>query len=399
MSLLSYVQSFDVQAPTGNIIAGIPMNLLALPKEILDVSSVEVLIGPVDLTAVLKHVQLPPEAGVVPWPADATATTVLTNVTSGLSAAPAAGAVEAWVAAISGTVPVGVRDISDQIRIDFQWLFFNDRGMTSPAGDVVVIGGSLTSDAVTIVVPPVITELTTTDVDAFITSPASVRSLFVQLKIRGRVGNTLDTGDIFIPPIPLELKIVPIPLPSVAALFRDINLSGDSVLVTVPGGSPFSSASALLPALTTLTNLLDTINTAATVTAWATGTSGLLGAVKSLAERIPLTQNVGFKAQDSHKNLGKYNFIPVDWWWDTDIEDRGSSTIAVSAVRPIAFFQHDDFKGSKLTINALPTAGLGGAFVRNLHVNVPQSNPPGCVATTGSPSGGWGNCISSYRWE
>ncbi|HEX9941534.1 MAG TPA: hypothetical protein VGG03_05945, partial [Thermoanaerobaculia bacterium] len=95
--------------------------------------------GTVDLDVVLKHVQLPPEAGVTPWPPAAIATSVIANVTSGLVAAPAAGSIEGWLASISGTVPVGMRDLSGQIRIDFSWRF-TDPETGAPLGDVAVIG-------------------------------------------------------------------------------------------------------------------------------------------------------------------------------------------------------------------------------------------------------------------
>src|SRR5687767_14388131 len=123
MSLGSHVNSFEVQAPAGRIVAGTPINLLAAPTEILDIPGVEVVTGAVDLNVVLKHVQLPSEAGVTPWPPLATATSVITSITSGLSAAPAPGSIEGWLASISGTIPAGTRDITSQIRIDVRWRF------------------------------------------------------------------------------------------------------------------------------------------------------------------------------------------------------------------------------------------------------------------------------------
>ena len=187
MTLLSYAQSFEVTAPTGRIIAGSPIQLSAAAREILDVADYEVLTGPVDLTAVLKHVQLPQEAGVTPWPPDATASTVVTSITSGLEAAPQPGAIEGWIASISGTVPIGVRDISDQIQIDLQWQF-TDAQTGQPVGDVAVIEGGVAEASLTIVVPPLVTELTSTDFDAALSATPVTRRLGVQLGVRGRVG-------------------------------------------------------------------------------------------------------------------------------------------------------------------------------------------------------------------
>jgi hypothetical protein len=405
MSLDSYVQSFEIQAPTGRVVAGTPIKLTAVPTEILDIPRVEVLTAPLNLTILFQHVQLPkaqlPQqpAGLKPWPPQATATSVVTSVTTGLAASIATDAIEGWLGAISGTVPVGTRDISDQIQIEFRWRFTNaETGMQT---DIAVVGGALNASSVTVVVPPLVTEATKADFAEALASVTPDHRLGIQLIVRGRVGNVQDTGEILIPPAPLELSIVPIPLPSVAALFRDQELVGDALLLMVPNESLFSSASILVESLSPLKNLLDTVNDAAVATTWATGTRGLLSAVTALAERIPLTKHVGIKVRDDYHDLGKYNFIVVNNWFDTDIEDRGSSALVISATRSISFFEHDDQRGEKLEINAVPARGqLGGAIVRRLHVSVPQSVPPGCVSSSGLPGGGsWGDVISSYRWD
>lgn len=402
MSLLSHVQSFQIQAPTGRIVAGTPIDLSAAATEILDIPGVEVVTGAVDLDLVFKHVQLPPEAGVTPWPPPATATSVITNITSGLGSAPAAGSIEGWLASISGTVPVGIRDITDQIRVDLRWRF-TDLDSGAELADVAVVGGALDAPAVSIAVPPLFTELTSPDFGAALNDVPVTRRLGVQIVVRGRIGTTEDTGEITLPPAPLALQIVPIPLPSAAALFRDQELGGDAILLMVPGDSPFSSASALMSVLSPLRNLLETVSTAAVVAAWATGTRGLLSSVTSLVDRVPVTKHIGFLARDDHDDLGEYNFIVRNNWFDTDIEDRGSSALVISATRPISFFEHDDHGGKRLTLDAVPAGvdRLGGAVVRRLHVNIPASEPPGCVTITGTPGddGTWGDKISSYRWE
>lgn len=398
MSLASYVQSFGVQSPTGRLIAGLPIELIASPTEILDVADVEVVTGQVDLDMIFKHVQLPAEPGVSAWPPPA-APSILANVTSGLAATPQAGAIEGWLATITGTVPVGTRDISDQIQIDFRWVL-TDLDTNAPLADFAVVGGGLNADRLTFAVPPIIGELTSPDFDTTLAQEAVARSLGVQVVVRGRIGTTADTGDVTVPAQPLALPLLPIPVPSVAALFRDNDLAGDSVLVMVPNGSAFSSAQQLMGALAPLRELLQTVDSTASATAWATGTRGLFSGVDALAARVPLTKHVGFIARDEHHDLGKYNFIVRNNWWDTDIEDRGSSCLLISANRAISFFQHDDFDGASLELDAQPQfpTRFGGAVIRTLHVGVPASEPPGCVTTTGTPSGGWGDVISSYRW-
>lgn len=399
MSLDTYVRSFIIQAPVDRIVAGTPINLTAAPTEILDIPTTEILTGPVDLEIVLKHVQLPGEAGVTPFPPSAQATNILANVTSGLTAPVGAGSIEGWLASISGTVPIGTRDISGQIAIDLRWRF-TDFNSGAELADVAVTGGALTAAAVTIVVPPVVAEMTTVDFNGELASLGVTRSIGVQLIVRGRIGTTFDTGEVELPGVPLRLDIIPIPLPTVAALFRDQELTGDAVLVMVPRSSPFASAAELMAAVSSLRGVLDTVNDAAIATTWATGTRGLHSAVTSLANRVPLTQHLGFRAREDHNDLGKYNFIVVNNWPDTDIEDRGSSALLVSATRTVSFFEHNDFGGEELAIDAKPsgTDRFGGAVVRRLHVSLPESLPPGCVSSTGSVDGTWGDVISSYRW-
>ena len=417
MSLESYVRSFALDVPTGRVVAGSPIELTATATEILDIPTVEVLTGPVDLNVVLQHVQLPAPAppgtttlpppappGTTAWPPPAAATTVIQNVSAGLATAPGAGKIEGWLASISGSLPIGVRDITEQIRVDLHWRL-TDVDSGNVLQDVAVLGGALDAQSVTVALPPMLTELTTTDFD--LAALPVVRRLGVQLVVRGRVGTTVDTGEITLPedgagqPLPpLEVPIVPIPLPSVAALFRDSDLTGNAVLVTVPETSQLGSAAELMQVLVPLNNLLDNVNTAATFTTWAAGIRGLYSAATALASRVPLTHHVGFLNRDGHYDLGKYDFIP-GWWWQTrDIEDLGSSALVISATRSITFFEHDDYSGEKLTLDAVPTVvgRFGGAAVRQLHVSVPESDPPGCVSSTGAPGGSWGDRISSYRW-
>jgi hypothetical protein len=269
MSLDSFVRSFTVQSPTGSIVAGTPIDLVAVPTEILDVTDVEVVTGEVDLQLVFKHVQLP-GAGVTPWPPPAAAS-VLANVTSGLATSPDQGTVEGWLATLIGTVPVDTRDIRNQIRIDVRWLL-TDLDTGDSVSEISILDGGLDADRLTFAVPPLTTELLTTDFGDALDKVSVARRIGVQAVVRGRIGTTTDTGDVSVPAAPLELQLIPIPLPSVAALFRNTDLSGDAVLLMVPRESPFSSAHALMGVFPPLTNLLKTVDAAATIAAWATGT-------------------------------------------------------------------------------------------------------------------------------
>jgi hypothetical protein len=402
MSLTSYVGSFEVQAPAGRIVSGTPIHLVAAPQEILDVA--EVISGVVDLQFVFKHVQLPKESSTA-WPPPATA--VISNVTSGLQEAPEPDKVEAWLAAVTGTVPLGIRDVSDQIRIDFEWVITDVATGADLTGIMAVLDGGTDADHLSFVLPPIVSELTTTDFSRAIGDDSDVaQKITVQLKVRGRMGTTVDTGHIELAS-PIALDIVAIPLPSVAALFRDDQLDGNAVLVMVPNESPFSSADQLFGVLTPLRNVLTAVHNAASVAGWAAGTQALLFAVAALITKLPHTKYVGFQALDGHSELKDYNFIERAWKSTTSMHDRGSSCLVLSATGRITFFQNTKFRGNKLLIDATPqippdaATRFGGAVIRTLHAHILQSEPSGSV-TADSMShreDGWGDAISSYSWE
>lgn len=399
MSLQSYVDSFKIDAPQGNIVSGLPINLAAIASEILDINTTEVVSAPVDLQLVFKHLQMAKTGDEVPWPHQVPVSGGLTNVTTGLSAAPATNTpVEAWAGTIQGTVPIGLRDIGHTLSIEYQWLFFKDpEGQT--AESVTVIGGSLTSPNLTITIPPIVQDLNSTDFADTVAKAEPIKTIYVKLKVSARLGNTPPVE--FTTPL-LPLPVIAIPLPSVAALFREEDLLGDAVLVMIPLNSPIGSVAELNSVLHPLQVLLSEVNTAASVTSWALGVSGLLDAVNALTTRLPLTLHVALRKRDQYKDLGKDNFIVVDNWFDTDMEDRGSSALLVSPTRAMSFFQHDDFEGEELTLDArfdAPAGRFGGAVVRRLHVSNPQSEPANCVSQTDAPDNSWGDKISSYRWS
>ncbi|HUR52323.1 MAG TPA: hypothetical protein VMZ11_09380 [Mycobacteriales bacterium] len=404
MSLLDYVNAFTVQAPTAPLVAGEPIELRAVPNGILDVSTVEVVSAPVDLSLVFRHVQLPAD-GQTPWPPPAIA---LTNATSGLASAPGATNVEAWAATITGMVPVGLRDISGQVQIDFEWQITDLDKEGGQLGDAVITSGNLNLDNVSLVIPPVITELTTTDftgslgdlIAAAVSDPVqAARRIGVQLRVRGRIGSIEDTGWVLIPATPLVLPLVALPIPTVAALFRDDNLTGNAALLMVPTNSPFAKSADLLGAVEPLHTMLGAIHSAAAATSWALGIDGLMSAVDALASGLPLIPHVGLLPA-SAADIGSFDFIAVNHWFDDDIEDKGSSCLLLSANRKISFFEHDGYEGDELILNAFPQPPLrfGGAVLRILNVAVPQTEPAGCVVTSGNPSGSWDNEFSSYKW-
>lgn len=409
MSLQSYVDSFRIEAPTSPVMAGMPINLAAVAGEILDVPTTEVVTAPVDLQFVIKHLQLPAGADEIGWPPLAAVTGALANLTAGLARAPLTPNpdpppspapkqnLEAWAGTLSGTVPVGLRDIAGTIRVDYLWHVSVEPG-SGPTDRFEVTGGSLTSPALTIALPPVMHELDQGDFSAAVASAERVKSARVQLEVTARIG-TSQTASFTTPPV--SIPIVPIPLPSVGALFRDNDFGGDRAIVTVPDGSPIASAPALLQVLEPLRDLLGALRSAAAATSWAVGVNGLYDTVDALVERVPVTEHLAFRIRNAHDDLGSDDFVD-GFWGNYDIENLGSSVLIVSPTRSLSFFEHDSFKGERLTLDARVDGSpnrIGGAAVRRLHVPVPQSVPFGCVEQSGAPDNNWGNKISSYRWN
>jgi hypothetical protein len=392
MSLDSFLQSFSIAASATNIVSGMPLKLDAAPgaKE-LNVPLNEVVSAPLDLQLVFRHLQVPLPAGEKAWPIPP----VIGTTVAGLSEKPDSGMVEAWVGSISGQIPVGLQEIT----ISYRWAFScSDSGVP-----VEVLGGDVGSQSVTLVVPPILQEMTTddfaTELAGYLQDPTQLPQLKVSFTVTASVG-TVKRAEFTTPE--LSIPISPIPLLSVAALFRDKNFGGDSVLVMVPETSPINNGELqkLLDILGNLSDTLHNIRNAASLASWLLGLDGLMGAVNTLATQVPSMENVALRNKRENKDLGKDNFIGR-WYWDTDIEDRSSSALVISALKAISFFQHDNFGGAQIALDARPNAGLtrlGGALVSDLHVAQPKSLPPGCVVQMGQPGANWGDTISSYQW-
>lgn len=405
MGLTEYLNSFTLQGPTGRLLAGLPIDLAAVPTLPFDLPTFEVISGHLDLDVVLKHVQLPTD-GLIPWPAPATPT--VASITSGLSSVPTSGNLEGWVGKIQGTMPVGVKDIADQLKVTATWSFTNLA--TNQVAEATIISAEHDSPSVTIVLPPILTDLTTLDFDQAINDIQNSPDLAnLVTKIGVRVTLTATFGSATAGPVVLpspesylELNVVPIPLPSIAALFRDEDLAGDAVLLMVPANSPITDSAKILPLLSKVQALVDRLDTAASLVSWVAGVHGLKSAVDGLVMNIPLMKHIGFKRFARHHDLGHYNFIVRNNHWDTDIEDRGSSALIVSATRDIHFFEHNNYDGDSIRLEPVPSGltRFGGVVVRRLHSTVPASEPPGCAPVTGAPGGstGWGDVISSYKW-
>ena len=373
----------------------------------------EVVTGAVDLDLLVRHVKLADVNATVPngpWPHEAVASTVVQPgggavpdvnvfITEGLSSAPGANEVEAWASTISGTIPLGFREIQDSVQIDYRWTVSgtDPHDNALPSDHLAIIDGSPTAAALTIVARPIL------DAMEDGAEPLGDGSLCIQAEVRVRLAvSGADSGWIKIPPEPICIALAPLRVPEVGALFRNRDFGGDAVFLTVPNGSSMDGPGELLSVVGNLRSTVERLEQVASLTAWAAGIGGLVGAIRQLATRLPTVPYVGFQRRDEHNDLGKYNFIPVDWQpWDDDFEDRASSALAITVKQFPAFYQHDDQEGERLAIDARPTrAGqLGGATIANLHVNTPASAPSGAVRRSGSPSGGWGDVISSYRWE
>lgn len=410
-------QSFTLTgvADEASVLGGVALPLqLVSDLPIGDSVITEVISGAVDLDLLFRHVKLADITGntaIGPWPAQAVAGTVVQPATGttpninvivndGLATAPGAGEVEGWAATISGTIPLGFRQVQDAVQVDYQWTF-TDGMRELPASDYSIVSGSPTAVALSAAFRPEF-EAWTAGLDD-VEGLAGKRRVCIQAKVRVRLAvSGADSGWVSVPSEPLCVNVRPLPLPEVAVLFRDKQLKGNAAFVTVPKDSPFATAGEVFSAVNKLNVALAKLKQVASVVSWGAGLNGLVGAVEQLATNVPTIENVGFKQRDSHDDLGKYNFIHRSNMWDTDIEDRASSALALTVTRKISFYQHDGQGGKRLSIDARPdldTMQLGGALVEDLHAASPVSTPAGAVDTNGSPSGGWGDCISSYRWE
>lgn len=416
----AYAHSFKLEGiANGDAILGgdeLPVRLTTdLP--IGDTTLTEVINGQVDLDLIFRHVEMPDLVATNPtgaWPHDAvaqqvvqpggaTVPDVIVVVNSGLSAAPTAGGVEAWAGSLSGTVPVGFRSINDQVRVDYRWLLTDDAGAPLASDEFRVTNGDLSSASLAVAFRPVVTEWTATTTGAELVPPTRTVHLQAQVRVRLEVTGT-DSGWVSIPAEPIAIGLRPLPVPSVAAMVRGENFGGDSILLMVPNDSGFGDADALFGVLGPLSTVVDRLSTAGSLASWAVGLNGLVSALRELVNRYPSYGNVGWLKRDGHDDLGKYNFIEVDNWFNTDMEDRASSIIVLSAVHAISFYQHDNRRGKRLTVDARPVqlaSGLGAAVMPNLHAAAPASSPPGAVVTDGYPdhSARWGDAISSYRWS
>lgn len=416
----AYAQSFELEGiANGDAILGgeeLPLRLTTdLP--IGDTTLTEVIDGLVNLDLIFRHVEMPDLVSTAPngpWPHDAVAQQVVQPgggtvpdvtvvVNSGLAAAPTPGTVEAWAGRLSGTIPVGFRSINDRVRVEYRWLVTDDSGAPLSTDEYRVTSGSLSSASLGIAFRPEVTDWTaaTPSVDQVV--PTRTVHLQAEVRVRLEVTGT-DSGWVSIPAEPIAIGLRPLPIPSLAAMFRNENFGGDSILLMVPNDSLFGGAAGLFDVLRPLLTVVDRLSTAGSLAAWALGLNGLVSALRELVNRYPSYRNVGWLKRDGHDDLGKYNFIEVDNWWNTDIEDRASSMIVISTVRSISFYQHDNRGGRRLTVDARPLQladGLGAAVLPNLHVPVPASSPPGAVDTSGHPghSARWGDAISSYRWN
>ena len=374
----------------------------------------EVISGPVDLNLLFRHVKLADVDATTPngpWPHEAvagqsvvpaTGTTPDINVivNEGISSAPGADEVEAWAATISGTIPLGFRQIENPVTIDYQW-HFTDGEKPLAATEYAIVSGSPSLDALSVAFRPEIVPWTSATPD--VNSLEATRKVYIQAEVRVRLATTgHDSGWVKVPPAPIPLGLKAIPVPQCAALCRNRHFGGDSILLVVPEDSDLESAGAVIGAFNGVSAVVSRVGQVASLASWAAGAGGLVSAVQELVARLPAVKNLGFKHANSHHDLGHYNFIPVDWEWDTDIEDRASSAIAITLDKQISFYQHDDYGGHRLTFDARPLLGspnLGGVTVADLHTSQPAAVPTTAIDISGSPGGGWGDCISSYRWE
>jgi hypothetical protein len=86
-------------------------------------------------------------------------------------------------------------------------------------------------------------------------------------------------------------------------------------------------------------------------------------------------------------------------WPDYDWEDKISSFVGLANNRLLNLYQHDDRGGKVLRVNPAFADDVA-VLVGTLHSQNPASDPAGAIRQDiGAPSGGWGNKISSFKWD
>lgn len=365
---------------------GTPLRLELLPLG--SVERVEIIAAPVDLNLAFRHLQLTSVA-------DNTVLGPFPPVTP--PRVPATSPVEAWVAALTGELPIGFRVIREEVTVEARWLFTDGDGTALEEGlDIHAVdeGSPLVK---TVLLAP---RFTTWSVSASTSLEGALASVTgstrkIQAEVRVRTATTGFTPWIKIPAEPIEVTLPRLPVPDVLLAFRNEDF-GSNGLLLLPAASPLGDASDVREVVQTLRGTVDALEFFAQFTA-------LGAAISTLASQLD-DADITVRKRDSQNDLGDVTMIhestlSCDWCnKNTRWNDRISSLVMISAGREVDFFEHDDHEGHRLTVD--PRSRNVAARVATLHREIPSSSPAGAISLSDdTPDMNWGDKITSYRWQ
>jgi hypothetical protein len=387
----AYAQSFNLTGVAVNerVLPGSQLNLRLVTDQLVgNLEDIQVVLGDVDLDLVFRHLQLTSmvnDAPLAPWPAPTPAL---------ISDPPQQNAVEGWVGSISGKLPVGFRVIEDELIIEVIWHLTDQNG--KPLAEGQDIRKILQQDqplAVDVLFAPGFVQWSVphdASLEAAVANanPAT-RYIQAEIRVRTRVAGG-DSGKIRIPAQPIPVLVLPLPILDLVVAFRSVNY-GSNALCLLPGNSPLADE------LNQIMQVLQTVRGPINALAFFSRFIGLQGVVSVLTGQLP---NVGVTVEkdDSEEDMNNVIMRARTGWLDMDWEDRISSLVGLSIARHLNLFEHDKFKGKSLTVGPYNVPNNAAVLVSTLHTTNPVSEPPGALSRSGSPNGGWGDKISSYRW-
>jgi hypothetical protein len=281
-----------------------------------------------------------------------------------------------------------VRDANGQAVAGVSWSLGGAPPVSGTGGDIAPpIGRAL--DLLTLVFDLVFAEQTSSF------QPLIQRRL--EASVRLQAGG-VSTGWIDLPPVDLQLPVIPVP--TIAVFCQDTNF-GSNKLVVVPGNSLFDEDT-VQAALTALRDTLDPLRSAFSFL------GVFLDAAGTVADLLS-GGNVTFRKADEISNLNDID-LESGFFNDTEAEDELSSLILVGPPhRRIEGFNDRSFSTSQGQINVTVGTELI-VQVASLHSASPASIPPGRVGVPFPPDGSrflfhdittFGDELSSLRfaWE
>jgi hypothetical protein len=219
----------------------------------------------------------------------------------------------------------------------------------------------------------------------------------LEASVRLQAGG-VSTGWIDLPPVDLQLPVIPVP--TIAVFCQDTNF-GSNKLVVVPGNSPFDQDT-LQAAFQTLRDTLDPLRSTFSFLGLFLDAAGTVADLLSGG-------NVAFRKADEISNLNDID-LESGFFNDTEAEDELSSLILVGPPhRRIEGFNDQSFSTSQGQIDVTIGTELI-VQVASLHSASPASIPPGRVGVPFPPDGSrflfhdittFGDELSSLRfaWE